>query len=80
MRAGVSGVNFMVFRHSWATEAELQGVADDKIQAVLRHTTPLTSKQFYRHAAVAGMRPAVDVVNFAPPATTPKLRIIGART
>jgi integrase len=68
----------MVFRHTWATEAELRGASDDDIQKVLRHTTPLTAKQFYRHAGAAAMRGVVELVSYAPPPAVP-LRIIGAQ-
>jgi integrase len=78
LRAGVPNVNFMVFRHTWATEAELRGASNDDIQKVLRHTTPLTAKEFYRHAGVAAMRGVVELVN-RPAAPAPPLRIIGAQ-
>jgi integrase len=78
LRAGVPGVNFMVFRHTWATYAESIGLSDGQIQRILRHTNPLTAKQFYRHRDVAAMRTAVDSVDYAG-APPPPLRVIGGK-
>lgn len=64
-RAGVDGVNFKVWRSTWATIAEgLWGLTEEQIQRILRHTTPLTSRQFYRHRDLANMRAHMSKVSY----------------
>ena len=66
-RAGVEGVNFKVWRSTWATIAEgLWGLTEEQIQRILRHTTPLTSRQFYRHRDLANMRAHMAKVSYEP--------------
>lgn len=66
-RAGVDGVNFKVWRSTWATIAEgLWGLTEEQIQRILRHTTPLTSRQFYRHRDLANMRAHMSKVSYEP--------------
>jgi integrase len=66
-RAGVYGVNFKIWRSTWATIAEgLWGLTDEQIQRILRHTSPLTSKQFYRHRDLANMRAHMAKVSYEP--------------
>ena len=66
--AGVSTVNHLLRRHTWATAAETYwGLFDPQIQRVMRHATPLTSKQHYRHADLEGMREYTNRVSFDPP-------------
>jgi integrase len=70
-RAGVQGVTFMSFRHSYATHAESWGLSAPMIQRVLRHTTVKTQRH-YRHADVANLRAAVEGIDFgSPPAPSP---------
>jgi integrase len=75
LRAGVPGNNFKLWRSTFATIAEdLWDFTDEQIQKILRHTTPLTSKQFYRHRDVANMRKHMSKVSYAP--ETPTLPFI----
>jgi integrase len=71
-RAGVKGVNFKVWRSTWATIAEgLWGLTEEQIQKILRHTTPLTSRQFYRHRDLANMRAHMAKVSYDQAPTLP---------
>jgi integrase len=69
-RAGVHGLNFLSFRHSFATHAESWGLSPAMLQRVLRHTT-LGTQSHYRHADLDNMRAAVDRISFGPPAADP---------
>lgn len=62
-RAGVEGVNALVFRHSFATHAEGPwGMSEGMIGRVLRHTSPLTAKRNYRHPDLCNMRDQLERV------------------
>ncbi len=68
LRSGVPGVNFLIWRHTWATHAEsLWGLSDGQIQRILRHTRPMTAKQYYRHADLANLRAPMASIDFEQP-------------
>ena len=64
IRAGVQGFTFQSLRHSWATHAEFWGLTDAQIQRVLRHTTPRTAKEHYRHPDAINLRQMVKGIGF----------------
>jgi integrase len=72
-RAGVEGFTFVSLRHSWATHAEFWGLTDAQIARVLRHTTPRTAIENYRHPDAVNLRLMVQGIGFgqAPPAESP---------
>jgi integrase len=70
-RAGVTGLNFLSLRHSWATMAEsLWGFSEPQIQRVLRHSTPRT-QQTYRHFDPTNLKAACAGISFGNERTEP---------
>lgn len=64
-RVGIADINFQMLRRSWATHAESSwGFGEGLIQRVLRHSSPMTSRKFYRQADVANLVNAVAAVDF----------------
>jgi integrase len=62
---GVSGMTWLSLRHSWATHAETAwGLSEPAIQRMLRHTSPITSRQHYRHADADNLRAMVRSVSY----------------
>jgi integrase len=54
---GIAGALFTWLRVSWGTHGALVfGMSDPEIQAVLRHTTPVTGRRFYRERDLADLR------------------------
>ena len=70
-RAGIDGVTFQGFRHSWATHAEHMGLSDLQIQRVLRHTNTRTQRH-YLHPDAANLRDQVGRMDFGPPGAAPQ--------
>jgi integrase len=63
LRAGVPGVTWQSFRHSWASHAEFWGFSDTLIMRVLRHTSTRTQRG-YRHAELNNLRELVCGIDF----------------
>jgi integrase len=62
---GVPGLSWQSLRRSWATHAESAwGLSDPQIQRVLRHTSPRTSRVYYRAADLANLREIGDRISF----------------
>lgn len=68
--AGVPHVTWQLFRHTYATMAEVWGLPEMVLQRVLRHTTLRTSREHYRHADERNLAEAVKDISFAPRART----------
>lgn len=63
-RVGIDDVNFQMLRRSWATHAESWGFGEALIQRVLRHSSPMMSRKFYRQADVANLANATADIDF----------------
>ncbi len=63
--AGIEGLTFQSFRHSFATAAEGFGLSVPQIQRCMRHTGPAT-QNWYRHADLDAMRASVAGIDFRP--------------
>jgi integrase len=63
-RAGIDHVTWQHLRRGYATHAESWGFGEALIQRILRHSSPMTSRQFYRAADIDNLRSAVDGIQF----------------
>jgi integrase len=63
-RVGIEDINFQMLRRSWATHAESWGFGEALIQRVLRHSSPMTSRKFYRQADCVNLAAATADIDF----------------